>query len=167
MTRIRIGLLGIVVLTVAPLAAVWVLSRPGPRNDFTERVIASDHATTLQTGNGWVLETMQQEGFPCKRIRIGDRATMCTGLQNSPGSGDTITPQGLGHRFVLVAIGSTAPRTLALFSNRSAGDLHPMLQTLAGTQVVAVELQPGEEAWGYHVLDSKGGVVSNQSLLPP
>jgi hypothetical protein len=167
MSRNRNGWLGAVVLTVAPLAAIWVLSRPGPRNDFTERVVASEHATTLQRGSDWTLERLQHDGYECIRIRIGERATSCTGGPLPAGSGQSTEVRGLAHHFALIMFGSTAPVAVVMFSSRSAGVAHAMALASTNVYITAVEFQPGEEAWGYHVLDSKGGVVSNQSLLPP
>ena len=167
MTLNRNGWLGAVVLTVAPLAAIWVLSRPGPRNDFTERVVASEHATTLQAGSDWTLERLQHDGYECIRIRIGERATSCTGGPFSAGSGQSNEVRGLAHHFALIMFGSTTPVAVAMFSSRSAGVEHATVLASTNVYITAVEFRPGEEAWGYHMLDSKGAVVSNQSLLPP
>jgi hypothetical protein len=166
MTRNRIWWLCVVVLTVASLAAIWVRSRPGPPNDFTERVVASEHATTLQRGSDWTLETLQHDGYECIRIRIGGKATSCTGGPFSAGSGQSNEVRGLAHHFALIMFGWTSPVAVAMFSSRSAGLEHAMVLASTNVYITAVELQPGEEAWGYHVLDSKGAVVQNESLLP-
>ncbi len=167
MTRNRMWWSAAVVLLIgagAGAAVAW-WARPG-HNDFTEAA-GAEGATALQTGDGWVLEAAQVAGEPCSRVRIGARSTTCMSLHFPAGSGQFGEVQGLGHRFVVVAWASATPVSAAIFTSRSLGAEHRMVSAATGVYVVAVELQPGEEAWGVHVLDADRAVVLNGSLLPP
>lgn len=166
MTRVRREWAIAAGLIVAVVITIWVLSRPAPRNDFSETVSAADHAMTLQTGDGWTLESIEQPGAGvCVRVRTGDRATFCVGLPAQAGDTSLREVRGLGHHVVVSSWAGPHTVDLAMFSGQSGGATHPMVRAGTGVYVAAVGLDAGEEAWGVHIVDA-GRVLSNESFLP-
>jgi hypothetical protein len=164
-TRRKIRRVAAAVLFAGSLVAIWAFSRPGPPNDFAERPTTWSGDVRVQTGPGWTVEASRELDLPCWQIRLGSNASKCWGRPESAGM-SFFELRGSGHHFVVVLYNSPAPASAQLFSTSSDSSSETMEKAWDNIYLRAFELQPGEEAWGYHILDSTGAVVQNESLLP-
>ena len=156
-SRTRMTVISGAVLAAFLALAIVVWPRHTPRNDFAEPVDADGlHTATVVDGGTWTAEV----GDDCLRFRADGMVTQCWSLHYGTGaSGGSAVIEGRGHRILWVIEVADRPVTVRWWSSTAIRVDHTSVKIGDSLQLVAFELQPGEDPYGFQVWDADGHLL--------